>query len=622
MSQFAEIIPCLKLPRRMDFFDYKIPEGMELNIGSVVNIPYKNKVIQGVVARIKKESNFENAKEIIAINELYQSFVKKEMDLLDWLAGYYFYSRASLLKLILPTIPKRKSKEKFKTKEQNNDKLDNVKIDDFAKELLKSKEKKYLLFPYDREQKIELYRSMCQLAEKSNSQILILFPLQEQANNFVKLLGGLRYALITSELHVKKNDYYNTWQDIKNNQIKIIVGTRSAVFVPFVNIKTIVIDSAESDDYKQWDQNPRYEAVNVVQKIQELTDCTLVLASLSPRIEDVYKAKQDYKLINLGKNNRNLEIINLKNQRNNPDWYLSDKLAETIAENIENQGKTLLIVNKKGSYSHQFCADCLFEPLCPNCQLPLVATESRKLVCYHCHYEEDNFLSCPKCHGLNIKKTGIGIEQIRATLERKFKIKVALLDEKSYESQNVSVYLSTGYNLTQDLPVFSLLGFVYIDSLLYLSDFNANFSLYSYIQNIVQQTKLVNKNNPIIIQTGLPDNIVFKTLSNYKEFYTQEIESRKSFGYPPFKTLIKLIFDHFDLSVARKEAERLYAELSKTLPKEINITEPYLYYARKVRNRYRYQICLFIPPEFSLDDNILKIIPEHWHIDRNPVDLL
>jgi primosomal protein N' (replication factor Y) len=434
-------------------------------------------------------------------------------------------------------------------------------------------------------------------------------------------------VILYAESSFSKNEYFKIWQAIQNNEIKIILGTRSAVFAPFANLEMLIVSDSHSEDYKQYDQNPRYEAVNVALKVQELINCRLILSSLTPRLEDAHLAKKEKFLsMTLGKSDfPGIKIVNLTEERKERFTYLSDKLINCLKEKIKNGERSLLIVNRRGEFTYCFCADCGFEAVCPECGLPY-SIVGEKLVCFRCRNEIPFFSNCPKCKGANFKKIGAGINKIKTDLEAGLGVQVENVETKKPITET-NVYLSSGKNLSQKaFDKIGFLGFVYADGLVHLTDFNSDFKLFGFLQELIGRVRADNSNAEIIVQTCFPENIAFNSLNKgYGEFYRGEMKVREDFGYPPFYTILKCIFQHHDEAVAKREAASLFEKLkNKVEQAQGRITEPYLHYTKRVRRRFRIQIVIFIPSAGAeqIEKELAEEIPDYWIIDKNPIDLL
>ena len=367
MSKIAKIIPLKKMPRGMDFFDYIVPDDMELKIGDVIEIPFRNITIEGVVYAFADKSEFEQIKSITEQKHEIRTMLPYQLKFIEWFSKYYYQSMGTTLNLILPQRPKRKTSSKLKVESYKAKQDIFVKVQ-LAKDLIENEHKKFLMFPYDYEQKKNLYLSLVKNYFAKNEQLVLMFPHKEKVQEFYALLTEeqkAKTALVTSELQTKKNLHIQVYEQIKNNEVNLVLGTRSAVFAPFAQAKMIIMDEADNDDYKSWDQNPRYSAVRCAQKLQELLDCKLILSAVCPRIEDAYRAKQEkYKFVELGnKPQGNLNIVDLSHERQKGFTYLSDNLLEQL----KTAKKSLLIVNKSGMYSYFMCGDCGVTAKCRSC---------------------------------------------------------------------------------------------------------------------------------------------------------------------------------------------------------------------------------------------------------------
>lgn len=625
MTMFAKIIPLTKLPRGLDFFDYKISQKFEkiIKVGSLVEIPFKQQKILGVVLSLDVTSNFKHLKEISDIKSTVPILSDKQLELAKWFSEHFFYSLASTIKIMIPPIPKKiivkcalpqvtLGQEKFAI---------TSKIKKLTTSLLDHEKNFFLINSYNQKLKNELLVNLCLKFSSKKKQLLILIPHLEKIRQFLKILPqklSHQVAVITSDLIKSKNNYFKTWKKISLGEKSIIIGTRLGVFINFFNLGAIFIDQAESEDYKNWDQNPRYQTITVAQKIQELWQCKLFISSPAFRPEDYYFGHmRNAPLIKLGQPPK-IKIINLIEERRREFTYLSEPLLDQITQIINKKQKAFLIVNKKGFASYLYCQDCKYIPNCLKCNLPLTFTDNQ-LKCFHCQIQVQNLLSCPICYGTNIKALGIGIEQIEFLLKKHFPLAKISTDLKKPADIYLSTAQITNFSIFKNIH---FLGFVYIDSLMHLPDFSTNFKIYQMIQTITANAKLVAPPNlQITIQTCLTNNHAIKFLNqDYQKFYQAEMKARKLFSYPPYSILIKLFFQHHDKTICQKEATDLYHKLQKS---KINASQPYLYYKIQIRGRFRTQILLKFSSENSLKSaNLPKLIPNYWTIDREPISML
>ncbi|MBI5077264.1 hypothetical protein HZB94_02700 [Candidatus Falkowbacteria bacterium] len=630
-NAIVEVIPCVKLPRSAGVFDYAVGDvpANELTCGRIVNIPFKGKTIKGVVVKKKDKSDFENIKSILSIDETLPAISAWQQELIYWFSTYYHYSLSSTLSLFMPVPPKKKINVKLPPTHyplttpcyDSDDKIKRL-----AQNIFKERgKKKYLFFPYQAQKDYAFYCEMAMSAVSKNKQTLILFPRKDELTEFYQCLPEKLRAtsiIFSPGSSLSKNEYFRRWREIKNGQKKLILGTRSSVFALFHDLGLIIVCESHSEDYKQYDQTPRYEAINVVKKIQKTTNCVLILSSESPRIEDAFNARiEGYSLISLGRRQFcPIHVVNLMEESKKKFTYLSEFLIEKIRMALSLNKKAFLIVNKKGEFSHNFCADCCFEAICPECGLPYVF-ENEKLKCFHCQSIKNALEVCPKCGGANFKRVGVGIQSVSNELKRLFGTRVSVGDD-----ENCQIVLAPDM---QNVPsrIFnnvSLLGFVYVDGLVHLADFNSNYKLYSAVKSLTYHFYSTCPTGEVFVQTFFPECAAFKYLADdFKDFFDAEIEARRAYRYPPFSILLKLIFQHHDAGVAEREAKELHEKLiSKFKGEKIQISEPYRHYVQRVRKRFRLQIAVFLPFDLKIEQALIKEVPDYWIIDKNPIDLL
>ena len=633
--QIGQFIPLTKLPRNLGCFDYQIkPELIsQIKVGQVIKIPFGKREVWGCFVGLIEKSTFENIKAIDKIETLTEldSF---QLEFLKWFSKYYYYSLGSTFKLMQPERPLKK--QGLRESHDANDYIaiefkPETQIKKIAQTILNNKEEKYWLADFDKNVKWSLYlelvknsqlHSLSSDAGQAKKQIFILFPEVSLAQSFYQSLPRdiqNESRLAIGDNMKTKNKAYQIWSDIKDNKCKLIVGTRSTCFYLTQNIGTIVVDSAESGDYKQWDQSPYYDSIEILRKAQSFLKNKLILTTTKPRIEDTFVFKQEnYQYIALGdKQKQNIIVVDMKKEQKRKFFFLSYQAEAALDDCIENNKQALIIINKMGLFSKLVCSDCGYEAHCEKCELPMMVNEQGELECRHCKLTIKAPTACPKCGNIKLQGRGAGLAQIKKELSQQYTCSENLADKKA------QVLLSTGqYMNPGELKDIDVVIFAYFDSLIYLTDFNSNFRLYNFVQNIIEG---LNKPQKIIIQTHFPNNEVFKFINNnYSFLYNNEISARKEHYYPPFCTLIKLFFQHHDKKICSAEAARLYAELLVRV-KNIggSISEPYLYYLNKIRKRYRYILTIKLPPcDLNKENELLSTVPDFWSIDKNPKDLL
>jgi len=626
MLRVAQFIPLKKLPRNLGFFDYKINAEIagQLEIGDFVKIPFGQKEVWGCFCGFIRESAFENIKGITKIEKMNLKMDKFRLKFLHWFSEYYYYSLGSTLKLMQPEPLKRKSGTKRKdfTINFSVDTSGMVKshksAELLAKKIIRNKDKKYWLEDFDIELKQLLY---IQLMRETNKQVFFFFPDVGSANKFFKSMPNEfreRACLITSKELNSKGKTFKLWEDIQNQTYKIVVGTRSALF--YLNTKTdlIIADQIDADDYKQWDQQPYYNTLNCLEKIQELLGNRLIFSSTNPPIESMdYMKKGGFQYVPLGKRTEtSLTIVDMKAEPRRKFDFLSYIAEQKIEKAINNNQQVLLIVNKTGLFSRIKCDDCGHVFTCPKCQIPFSISEKNELICHQCKTKENIPLRCPHCQSVNLQGRGPGIDYIEKQLSQVYSV--------SYPKDNkrTQIIISTGHDIvTSKSWALGCIIFTYFDNLLSLIDYNASYRTYKFLRNVIDSFPSVE----VIIQTYLAKNETIKIIGkNYAHFFQEEMKQRKEYLNPPFCKVIKLFFQHHDEKICANEAGRMFQALVPIVKmNKGSISEPYLYYLNKIRKRFRY-IIVIKSPEWTIDKEkeILQMVPDFWSIDKDPLDLL
>ncbi len=621
MLRIAQFIPLTKLPRKLGCFDYQIDSTLAKNliVGQIIKIPFARRNIYGCFIGFIEKSSFESPTEIKTIETLAR-LDSYQLEFLKWFSKYNFISLGTTLALMQPPPPLKKMKAKIDSPNKPTEKNQKIPlpIQRTAQAIIGSTRKKYLVSALDPKVKFGFYE---QLLGLNQSQAFVFFPDLNSAKLFYEQLPkelSLKSCLLIGSKRRSKSEFFDLAQKIKAQQIKIVIGTRSACF--YLNQKTalVIADSIDSDDYKQWDQTPYYNCLDVIKKHQEQTGSRVVLVSPYPRPEDTYFCKQEqYQYLNLETNKKPLpRIVNMKEEPKRRYFFLSYQAEMFITQAAKNKKQVLLIFNKTGSFSRMVCAECGHTFNCPQCALPYSLNENQELVCGGCQQKILAPTNCPECGSVKIKGQGLGIKEIIKQVSTEYKCSDKL------DNKQASIILATGTETVPNLERFAGIIVAYFDNLLFRSDFNTNYRLYRFLNEFVLQLK---NEQQVIIQTYFPENDVIKNLSlGYASFFQIELRNKKEYGYPPFSRLIKVFFQHHDRQICLREATDFHIKLEKNFDREtVKVSEPYLYYLTKIRKRYRYIITIKVLDNVEKNMELLsKLVPDYWSVDSSPIDLL
>ena len=385
-NKIAQIIPLTRLKRDLHYFDYLIPQQLIKRVkkGQLAEIPFRNKNIKGVILDLVKSSKFEikKLKSLKAIVDPLPFLTNWQLKLIEYLAKYYFVSMAVLAKMIVPKIPRkqRQSKTKFLAGIEflKSPKL-NIKVDFYWQS-----KKPALLRIYNFENKIKVYLTLIKKIVVKNKQIVIIVPQLADIKKIYQYL--LEYKNITSVFlnDLPKNKYWQEWLKIKKGQIKIIIGTRSAIFAPFKNLDTIIIDQEENENHKQEEPNPRYHVKEVALKLKGLLKVKLFSVSATPALNSLYQVQRkewQYFEVDKRKSKLQIKIIDRQEELKKGNYSIfSEQLLNRIEYNLKRAKKVFLFLNRKGLATLATCKDCGYIAVCPHCDLPLTLHASKQLV--------------------------------------------------------------------------------------------------------------------------------------------------------------------------------------------------------------------------------------------------
>jgi primosomal protein N' (replication factor Y) len=669
-----DVLVAVKTKGENEVFSYLIPRKLrdDIVVGSIVEMPFGRRNERGIIIRIKnKESGISERKyQLKQINSISKFEIPASyFGIIDWVSGHYFCTRGEALELFLPPkitrmrdksearISKSETNSKFKKLNNNQNKIFGA----LKKELTGKDKKPALIYGVTGSGKTEIYLHLAKETLKLGKQVIILVPeimLTPQTIERFEEVFGDKICLMHSKLN--KSQRMKCYEDFSTGTKPIIVGPRSALLVPSENIGLIVVDEEQEDSYKQ-EQNPRYHAVDLAEKIAESNNSLLVLGTATPRIETYYKTKTgSYNLFEI-KNRYNklmlppAEIIDLREEiKKDNRSLISERLKEEIARTLKDNKQVLLFLNRRGSSTFISCRECGYVMKCPNCDIPLIHhTSSYNLVrCHHCDYKSNLISVCPECRSINIKFFGAGVEKVEHQIHELFpKARVVRVDagtitskfdyQKLYrdiKDKKIDIILGTQMLAKgHDFPDIDLVGIISADTGLHLPYFRASEKTFRIITQVSGRSGRIHNVGKTIIQTYWPKSraILAATRHDFEYFYKEEIEHRKESSYPPFSNLIRVVSEDKNIEKARRGIEATVNDLRST---NIEFIGPGLCFFQRIRDRWRYHIIIKLATsnlrlatraqkdQFSTEHraSLRSIYLNHqdltWDVD--PVDLL
>ncbi len=438
------------------------------------------------------------------------------------------------------------------------------------------------------------------------------------------------------------------WQKaINSNTPFIVIGPRSALFVPVQQLGLVVIDECHEPSFKQ-EQSPRYSALRTAAVLTRHHEARLVLGSATPNAADYFMAKQTNSPIlamptpaRTGTLRPITSLIDMTKRGNfTRHFFLSDKLLSSIAKTLKNGHQSLIFHNRRGSASVTLCEQCGWNAGCPRCFVPLTLhADQHQLICHICAYTAKVPTSCPECHHVDIIHKGIGTKRIETELTKLFpNKKIARFDgdttgggsvDRRYdELKNGDIDIIIGTQVIAkglDLPHLRTVGVVQADAGLSLPDFAATERTFQLLAQVVGRVGRSHHPTDVIIQSYQPNHPAIQDglTQNYADFYKRTIQQRQATNFPPFCHLLKLVCTYKTEAAAIKNSRNLAQKLkAASTNKPIEILGPTPAFYERVRDTYRWQLILKSPKRSDLVELLNHLPPTHWQAELDPMSLL
>ncbi|MGB2763981.1 MAG: primosomal protein N' [Candidatus Aminicenantaceae bacterium] len=476
----------------------------------------------------------------------------------------------------------------------------------------------YLFGPSEKRESVYFYLIKRILAD--GRKVLYLVPeitlTQSLTEKFEKRLGE-KVALLHSRLSEKKREL--EWRKIKNGEVDVVVGPRSALFSPLENLGLIIVDEEQDESYYQR-ENPCYDARKGARFRAKQEEAVLVYGSARPSVSAFFWAKKRGNLLSLESEprRRNVKIVDDRKEKG----VISRKLEEKIAARLNKREPVILFLNRRGYASSLFCSRCNTIPRCSRCDIALsYHKKEEKLVCHYCGYSLPKMDNCPECGSRMIRERGIGIEALEEKLKTlfpqscvtSFATDLTRLEQErvlhNFRRGKIDILVGTQLLAHQvDIPPVFLVGILFPETILTLSDYRAGQKTFLTLSQMMKFLK-DDERAEVLIQTTLPQHFTIRqaAFEDYISFYKQELRLRRLMNYPPFSHIVEVLFQGENLrSVARKSRE--FSEQVKNEAGDIEILGPALASVSRVRGVSRVQVVLKAKRKKTIDDVLVKVL--------------
>ena len=475
--------------------------------------------------------------------------------------------------------------------------------------------------------KTEVYTKLIQDVLDAGKQVLFLLPeiaLTTQIITRLQVYFGNQISVFHSKYSM--NERVEVWKNVLENKSKagIILGARSALFLPFSNLGLIVVDEEHETSYKQFEPSPRYNARDAAIVLAKLHGAKILLGSATPSLESYFNATQNkYGLVALNRRHGNvqlpkIELIDVKEKQRKKEMkgHFSDRMLFLIQEALDAKEQVILFQNRRGYSPVVECKTCGVSPECPNCDVTLTYHKFKhELRCHYCNYQRAMPNSCGACGSNTLDTKGFGTEQIEMELKVLFPdFKIGRMDLDTtrgkhgyqkiigaFETKEIDVLVGTQMlSKGLDFENVSLVGILNADTMLNFPDFRAHERAYQMMVQVSGRAGRSKKQGNVAIQTYNPNHQILQQVSttNYAEMYKEQLQERWQYKYPPYYRLIKITLKHRDYNKVDKGIDWLARALQQSFGEFVlGPTAPAV---SRIRNQYIKNLVIKIPPKQSL----------------------
>ncbi|CEQ27874.1 primosomal protein N' [Paraclostridium sordellii] len=513
-------------------------------------------------------------------------------------------------------------------------------------EMFNEDKKPYMIHGVTGSGKTEVYMEIIENALNQGLDSLMLVPeisltpqtISRFRNKFGNIVGVFHSQLSEGEKH-------DVYKQVKEGKIRILIGARSALFMPFTSLGVIIIDEFHESAYKS-EKNPKFNTIEVANFISRKREVSLVLGSATPSIEEYYKAiNGQYKLLEINKRANNkpmpkIEVVDMKDELmiGNKSIF-SSKLRSDMEEAVKNKNQIILFLNRRGYSNFVSCRKCGYVFTCENCDISLTYhKKSNTGKCHYCGYEKEIPKECPECKSKYIKPFGIGTQKIEEEIKSLFpNMRVLRLDRdttskkgsfdrilNSFKNKEADVLIGTQMlSKGLDFDNVTLVGILSADMILKFPDFRSAENTFQLITQVSGRAGRSEQEGKVILQTYDTEHYAIKHAINYdfKGFYQDEIKIRKLFDYAPFNNMLSVVLSGKNNKLVEINAKKMYDTLAYLLNERgiedlSFILGPNQCSISKINQNYRWQI-LFKDEDIEI--NLLKGIIKYICITKREI---
>lgn len=487
--------------------------------------------------------------------------------------------------------------------------------------------------------KTEIYVKLIEQAIADGKQVLYLLPeiaLTTQIINRLRKYFGETVGVYHSKFN--ENERVEVWNNVLNQKsdvanYKLVIGARSALFLPFSNLGLVIVDEEHDTSYKQYDPSPRYNARDGAIYLAHIHKAKTLLGSATPSLESYFNAQEGkYGFAEMTKRFGGVQMpeiliadVKEATRKKMMKSHFSPLLLDTVTLALDKKEQVILFQNRRGFAPQLECNMCAWVPQCANCDVSLTYHKvSNQLRCHYCGYSIKPPVKCAACGDTDLKMKGFGTEKIEEELSIFYpKARIARMDLdttrskfahqhiiQDFEEGNIDILVGTQM-VTKglDFDNVSMVGILNADSMLNFPDFRSFERSYQLMAQVSGRAGRKNKRGKVIIQSQNPEHSIIQEViaNDYLSMYTNQLLDRKNFNYPPYFRLIEITVIHKDVDMVNASSKYLADALKKHFAKRV--LGPEFPLVSRIRNLYHKNILLKIERDASVGQ-VKKILSE------------
>lgn len=582
-------------------FDYSVPAELagKAAVGQRVRVLFNRRQSVGFIVGFKAKSLFKRLNPVLSCLDDPPILDEQALAFTQELSEYYACSRGEAIETWLPPALRTTKPLEWTppapgaARPASSPRGEEKNSSSFAKSIILLHDKSF-------DKRWPFILEMVRKTLDADRGVIFLVPEAAMVDSVVAHLAkAVSVPVAVFDKKVSAAKELESWLAAREGKARVVIGTRSAVFAPSADLGLIIVYEEENTAYKQ-EQTPHYDARTLARMRAGVEDCSVLYVSSAPSAETWFyflkeQAKKEkwQKVTCEAEHLSAIQIIDMTNYNPQKTSILSFPLQNAIRDTLAQQGKVVLLMNRKGFTTRTHCQQCGFTVKCERCNVNLTYLYSQKvMVCRHCNFKAELPKVCPQCRGGYLRFSGTGTEKLESEVARLYPhARVGRFDtsSKSFPRQADVVITTKAVLREQGAIDASLVGVINFDAELHHLDFRSGHHAFALLVRLRQLAA-----QKLLVQTRMMDNYALRAVSrnDFDGFYKKELSLRKELGFPPYRHLVAIGLRGVNEDFVFEQAKELFARLEKDRGAKVEISDPHPDVNPKLRDKYRFTILL------------------------------